>query len=52
MTVVKDKEMSDMKQNYEKKISTLENQLENKDLKIKCLTEEKVDTSLHTYIVI
>ena len=39
---MKDKENANMKQNYEKKISTLENQLKDKDLKIESLTEEKV----------
>ena len=52
VTAVKEKEMSNIKQNYEKKISTLENQLKDKDLKIEILTEERVDTSLHTYIFI
>ena len=42
VTIVKDKEKGNMKQNYEKKISTLENQLKDKDLKIESLTEEKV----------
>ena len=49
MTVLKEKEISYMKQNYEKKISTLENHLKDKDLKIESLTEERVDISLHTY---
>ena len=31
-----------MKENYEKKISTLENQLKDKDLRNESLTEEKV----------
>ena len=52
VTVVKEKEMSNMTQNYEKKISTLENQLKDKDIKIESLTEERVDISLHTYIFI
>ena len=52
VAALKNKEKVNMKQNYEKKISTLENQLKDKDLKIESLTEERVDISWQTYIVI
>ena len=52
VTLLKDKEKANMKQNYEKKIRTLENQLKDKNLRIISLTEERVEISLHTCIFI
>ena len=50
MTAEKVKEKATIKQNYEKQISTLEHQLKDNNLRIKSLTEEKVEINFHTCI--
>ena len=50
--VVKQKEKSNMKQNYQKKISTLENQLKDKDLRNESLTEEKGKKLFHVVTIL
>ena len=50
MIEMKENEKTGIKESYEKRISTLENQLKDEKLKIKNLTEEKVQIYLYTSV--